>query len=70
MNSEKVNSEQLKLADSTFASVPGRHYSLEEAAINRVRSAQYIQQAGGCLEGSTFAGKYEAFLKVVPSRHA
>ena len=33
--------------------VPGRHYSLEEAVINRVRSARYIQQAGGCLEGST-----------------
>ena len=32
--------------DTSFASVPGRHYSLEEAVINRVRSARNICQTG------------------------
>ena len=41
--------------------VPGRHYSLEEAVINRVRSARYNWQAGGCLEGSTFVKSTKHF---------
>ena len=43
VNKEHTHSRILNKESYSFVYVPGRHYSLEEAVINRVRSARYIQ---------------------------